>query len=213
MSANAADAFTNIYSEGIWYAGSGSGSTPENTQGYRSFIEGYMDTHHIASVLDLGCGNWSSSQFIDWGDRTYHGVDVVEDVIAANVDRFASPRVTFGILDFYNQPLPSADLVIIKDVFQHWPNEKVRRFLPKLKQFSHALITNTQTALTLDGTEHSCGPIVNNDIVIGEMRPIDLSIEPFNTPVNEVFRHLSRRANVDEVEIKVTVQLGRTVTA
>ena len=38
--------------------------------------------------------------------------------------------------------LPSADLLILKDVMQHWLPEEILGFLPQLDRYRYALVTN-----------------------------------------------------------------------
>ena len=81
--------FNRIYAEGTWgkdVAGrgtSGSGSTLEITREYRAYIEDFIRKNRIQSVVDAGCGDWSFSSAIDWGDASYLGVDIASDVIEA----------------------------------------------------------------------------------------------------------------------------------
>src|SRR4029434_6334963 len=68
--------FNRIYAEGTWgkdVAGkgtSGSGSTLEITREYRAYVEDFMRTHRVRSVVDAGCGDWSFSSAMDWGDAS-----------------------------------------------------------------------------------------------------------------------------------------------
>src|SRR4029079_10291991 len=79
--------FNRIYSEGVWgrdVAGkgtSGSGSTLEITREYRVYLQEFLKTHHVVSIVDAGCGDWGFSSTIDWADASYLGVDIASDVI------------------------------------------------------------------------------------------------------------------------------------
>ena len=59
-------------------------------------------------------------------------------------------------------------MVIIKDVLQHLPNKDVSIVLEKIKKYKYCIITN-------DYTGDICG-----DINIGEWRPINVLLSPFN---------------------------------
>ena len=82
--------FNRIYSEGVWgkdAAGkgvSGSGSTLEITRDYRAYLEEFIKTHGVKSVVDAGCGDWGFSSSIDWNGASYLGVDIASDVIDAD---------------------------------------------------------------------------------------------------------------------------------
>src|SRR5687768_18203967 len=75
-------AFNRIYAEGTWgrdLAGggtSGTGSTLAITQEYRAYIEGFIRTHGVTSVVDAGSGDWRFSRAIDWGEASYLGVAI-----------------------------------------------------------------------------------------------------------------------------------------
>src|SRR5215204_6379889 len=79
--------FNRIYAEGTWgrdVAGkgtSGTGSTLEITREYRAYVEDFIKTHGVTSVVDAGCGDWTFSSAIAWGNASYLGIDIASDVI------------------------------------------------------------------------------------------------------------------------------------
>src|SRR5262245_12747243 len=79
--------FNRSYTEGTFgkdvtgKGTSGSGSTLEITREYRSYVEDFMKKHTVKSVVDAGCGDWSFSSAINWGDASYLGIDIASDVI------------------------------------------------------------------------------------------------------------------------------------
>src|SRR5579872_1106350 len=95
------DVFTWIYQSGYWGVDeegrgtSGEGSAWENVQVYVSYLQDFLKKHQIRSVVDLGCGDWQFSQFVEWGDIEYVGIDVVKEIIEKNKLQFASPARTF----------------------------------------------------------------------------------------------------------------------
>jgi len=198
--------FSRIYDHGVWSNGSGSGSHPKNTESYRNFLQQFMREKEVSSVVDLGCGDWQSSRHIDWSGVSYLGVDLVESVIQANMQRYESTNVHFKGMESTEEGLSAADLLIVKDVLQHWPNSQVAALLPKLTQYRWALITNTSATYQVAGSKKTLiDDEVNRDIAVGEVRPIDLAKPPFGWSVTEVFRHYSVRRQSDRVELKTTV--------
>lgn len=167
--------FNGIYSEGIWgrdVAGkgtSGSGSTLDITREYRAYLENFIRTHRVRSIVDAGCGDWTFSSVIDWGGASYLGVDVASDVIEANRRKYEKRNVAFQVGDI-TEELPAADLLISKDVLQHLPDALVHEFIRnnvKTGKYKWILLTNDRGS----GSE---------DIVPGGYRAIDLAAPPYN---------------------------------
>lgn len=164
--------FEEIYDNNDWGHGSGEGSLDIQTVGYREFIQDFLANKKITSVVDMGCGDWQFSQLINWSEGTYQGFDVVPSVISANNEKFAQGNVSFELYSGKPADLPAADLLIVKDVLQHLPNQTVIEFLPHLSKYKYALITNCTNPQQDDA--------VNDDILIGDCRPLDLRLPPFN---------------------------------
>lgn len=156
-----ADAFARAYKDGQWHQGSGSGSSPANTLLYRQFLAGYMRKYQIRSVLDLGCGDWRVGKLIDWSGVHYHGYDVVPELIMANAIAYGKGWVQFTCADILDVPLPPADLVLCKDLLQHWPDAAISDLISRLSG-RRALITY----------DHSNAVLTN--IPAGGYRPLDL---------------------------------------
>jgi SAM-dependent methyltransferase len=169
--------FNRIYSEGTWgrdVAGrgtSGSGSTLEITREYRAYIEDFIKTHAIKSVVDAGSGDWGFSHAIDWGDASYLGVDIASDVVENVRAKHENGKIRFQVGDI-TEDLPAADLLISKDVLQHLSNELVHKFIEnnlRKGKYKWVILTNDRT-----------GPRQNLDTQPGGHRPIDLGAPPFN---------------------------------
>jgi SAM-dependent methyltransferase len=167
--------FNRIYAEGTWgrdAAGrgtSGTGSTLAITQEYRAFVENFIRTHGVTSVVDAGCGDWTFSRAIDWGGASYLGVDIASDVITAVRARHERGRVRFQVGDITDE-LPGADLLISKDVLQHLSTALVRKFIRnnlRSGKYKWVILTN----------DRGSG---NADIANGGYRAIDLAAPPFD---------------------------------
>ncbi len=171
--------FEQIYRDGRWGRGSGSGSAEAVTRPYRQFLQAFLSEHAIRSVVDLGCGDWQFSQFIDWTGVDYLGLDASETALVS-ARRFEGPGVSFRRADVTTEDLPAADLLIAKDVLQHWSRDDIGKLLPKLGRYRHVLITNGFPAEQLHRT--------NKRLVSGRgCRPVDLQQPPFNLPGDFVF--------------------------
>ena len=121
-------------------------------------------------VLDLGCGDWQFSKFLDLSSVLYLGVDVVDSVIDSNIDLYSASNIDFISRDIITYELPQVDLIICKDVLQHLSNRDVISVLIKIiKSSKFALITN-------DFNSESTS---NIDIDNGDYRYLDLTLSPF----------------------------------
>jgi SAM-dependent methyltransferase len=136
------DYLVQSHAEGGWGRGSDVGSRPEHTLRYRRVLQRFLACHEPKRVLDLGCGDWQIGKLIDWSGIDYTGIDVLDAVIARNQARHSQPNLHFLAGDFRHMDLPPADLVILKDVLQHWTREEIEPFLPRLQGYPFALITN-----------------------------------------------------------------------
>ena len=166
--------FNRIYTEGRWgkdvtgKGTSGSGSTLEITREYRAYVEEFVKTHGVKSVVDAGCGDWAFSSAIDWGEASYLGVDIASDVIEAVRKKYENGRIKFRVGDI-TEELPAADLLISKDVLQHLSNRLVQKFIRnnlRKGKYKWAILTNDRGS-------------ANTDLEPGGYRAIDLAAPPF----------------------------------
>lgn len=170
------ETFNRIYAEGSWgkdvtgKGTSGTGSTLEITREYRAYVEDFMKKHAVKSVVDAGCGDWSFSSAIDWGDASYLGVDIASDVIAAVRKKHEKGNIKFQTGDI-TEDLPAAELLISKDVLQHLSNELVHKFIKnnlRKGKYKWVILTNDRSSRPQ-----------NLDTVPGGYRAIDLAAPPF----------------------------------
>lgn len=164
--------FQEIYEKNEWSYGSGPGSLEIHTRGYRAFLQHFLSQNKITSVVDMGCGDWQFSKFIDWKGINYQGYDVSPMVVRRNNDEFTAENISFTLYSGNTAELPAADLLIAKDVLQHLPNQTIFDFLPNLKKYKYALLTNC--------TNPRDGNNVNQDIELGDFRYLDLRLPPFS---------------------------------
>ena len=191
------EAFARAYKDGQWHHGSGSGSSPANTAAYRAFLAAYLREHRIRSVLDIGCGDWQFSRLIDWTGIRYLGVDVVPAIVLRNQVRFGRyPSPVFGCGDVLNgYRMPPADLVLCKDLLQHWPDAAVHELGGRL--------AGRRALLTYDlrqAWDHE-------DTAPGGHRPLNLARPPFSWPVTERLRYVSVSHEGRVRRVKVVMEL------
>lgn len=189
------DVFARAYKDGRWHNGSGSGSSEANTAAYRDFLQAYMRDAGVRSVLDIGCGDWQFSRLIDWRGIAYIGVDVVPELIIANSLKYSTATVSFGVADALGlAQLPPADLVLVKDLLQHWPDAAVHELGRRLAG-RRALLT-----YDLDTGPHT-------DIAPGGHRGLDLTAAPFGWPAVERLHYESVSHEGKVRRVKVVMEL------
>ena len=167
---NVQERFSQIYATDFWVSGSGTGSRPENNVEYMALLARFMALNEVRSVVDLGCGDWQFSRYVDWSKVHYTGIDVVPEVIQGNTQAFARPGLTFKCTTDIDES-PPADLLVCKDMMQHLPNDLVETYLRVLPtRFKLLLITND------DFPEDN----LNGDIQAGGWRGLRLDQPPFD---------------------------------
>jgi SAM-dependent methyltransferase len=169
-----AEVFRRLYEDdgSTWGKGSGAGSSPYHTIEYRGFIDKFIRMNNVASIVDIGCGDWQFSRFLNLDGVRYTGLDVVASVIERVAKKYASETIRFGLMPEDWSQLPPADLLLLKDVLQHVPDAEIRRFrdiaFPKYKT---CLITNSYRKLNTPR---------NVDIRPGGFRCLDLQAPPYS---------------------------------
>jgi SAM-dependent methyltransferase len=167
------EAFTRLYDDPTsdWGGNSGPGSTPFFTVEYRAFLERFIFMNGIRTVVDIGCGDWQFSKHINFDGATYIGFDVVPSVVARNQEAYGGHAVAFRQMPLDLDTLPCADLLIMKDVLQHFPNAEILRFRDRVfYKYKYKLLTNSYQKF---------GTAQNVDIPYGGFRSLDLAAPPF----------------------------------
>lgn len=155
-----------------WGGHSGGGSAPYWNIDYRAFLEKFMAMNHIRSVVDIGCGDWQFSRYINFSGIRYSGFDVVPSVVERNRERFGSSSVSFDLVPENLAEVPKADLLIMKDVLQHLPNAEIHRHRTELfDRYPRCLLSNSFRKVQTD---------VNTEIEYGQFRCLDLNAAPYN---------------------------------
>jgi SAM-dependent methyltransferase len=128
----------------------------------------------VRSVVDVGCGDWQLGSLVDWSNVTYLGVDVVADLVETNTRAHAASNVSFRVADATTDRLPAADLLLAKDVLQHWPISAITRFLSaNVGRYRYQLLTNDVASTRWAGG-------TNEETGLGGWRTLDLEAPPFD---------------------------------
>jgi SAM-dependent methyltransferase len=171
MKASPRNPFEQVYAQGGWSGvGSGPGSQFDYTRNYIVFLEEFLRYNGIRSVVDFGCGDWTFSQYVNWGDAAYLGIDCVASVIEKNKLQHARGNVQFKLVEYGELSFPPCDLLISKDVLQHLPFAAIHQLLAAIRANGtpFALLTNDFADVNV------------TDIQPNGYRPLNLSMPPFD---------------------------------
>lgn len=191
--------FSNIYQKNIWGGGSGTGSkmSPDNFW-YIDLLESVIEENDVLKVADIGCGDFNVLKNIDWNNLgiEYHGIDVVEDLMKTNNHDYGNgsgTRIKFFTMDISENPdlVRDYDLIILKDVIQHWNDETIQLVL-------HQLVKNNKMVLMGNGYKFGRTPEKNNwesrDINNKySYHPVDIQKEPLQSMNLNVILKKERR--------------------
>jgi SAM-dependent methyltransferase len=134
--------FSSVYKSKAW------GDRGEFFSGYGSHAQATVDTYVAAlkpilaskpNVVDLGCGDFNIGKHIRPFCGDYIACDVVPDLIAYNKKAF--PQIDFRCLDITVDPLPAADVALVRQVLQHLNNEQIFRFISKIGIYKTVVVT------------------------------------------------------------------------
>lgn len=166
--------FSNIARNNAWdgtESVSGPGSSMHTTALLRDALPGMLAKYEIHSMLDIPCGDayWISQTLPKGID--YIGADIVPELITRNAAE-KSGLGRFEVLDLVSSPLPSCDLVMVRDCLIQLPNKMACQALANVRLSGSKYILTTTYP----------GRAKNIDIEIGGYRPVDLQAAPFNLP-------------------------------
>lgn len=180
------DYFKTIYKNNLWNSeqgtSSGPGSTIEYATPYIIFLKEFVTKNQIKSILDVGCGDFNLMKHFDFTNIQYTGIDIVEELIDQNQMLYSKSNITFQSIPIhYFTYTEHYDLIICKDVLQHWSIESVRSFLKRIKNFNYCLLTNDYKNSNYSNKTH------NTLILDSEYTTVDLQIPPYNLSCETVF--------------------------
>lgn len=169
--------FSIIYERKLWTHGdeqvplSGLGSSLEATASLRRSFPEILRKINTRTLLDIGCGDFTWMQAVEL-PCAYYGIDIVESVIEANQQIFASPVRQFYVVDAVLEIPCPADTVLCREVLFHLS------FADGIAVLKNSLIMGCEwLLLTSDGSTS-----INADIESGDFRVLNLRKHPFNLP-------------------------------
>jgi hypothetical protein len=139
--------FNRIYNDNLWGTHgserfySGSGTYSASVDSYVRYVRDFVECCDIRTIVEIGCGDLAIGRtYCDLVDR-YVGIDVSSVVVKENIARFSSQKVSFMEGDAASVDLPTSDLCIIRQVFQHLDNDSILKILRRNRKHKYMLIT------------------------------------------------------------------------
>lgn len=187
--------FENIYNNKTWGGNhkrrffSGGGSMKENSHTYVKLVSEFIKTNNIKKVIDIGCGDWLVGELIDWGDSTPIATDIASNVIEENKKIY--PHIDFRVLNTFTEELPTADLCLVRQVFQHLSNEDISKLLFRFKKYKYIIVTDGISKNTQLWNKNQ-DKTTNNKV---RVNGLFLESQPFNQTIEILLEHSSSVCN------------------
>jgi SAM-dependent methyltransferase len=150
----------------------GHGSSLAQTAEIRQQLPLLFADFDVRSMLDAPCGDFNWMKLVISDVKEYVGADVLPELIAQNRRNLSDPNRKFITLDVQGDELPEVDLIFCRDCLVHFSYQDALRALYNFqKSKSTYLLTTTFTNRK-----------VNDDIITGDWRTLNLQLAPFHFP-------------------------------
>ena len=153
---------------------------------YINTLISLLTNNNIRNIVDLGCGDfWIMRNVLGTLSKNnynffYTGIDVVEELIKYNANRFKHPNIRFICRDVScdNEILPDGEILIIRQALQHMNNTTIKKILSKTGNFKFLFIT--EHIFDAPDAVYNVDKQTNNSIRLGYKSGIYLEHAPFN---------------------------------
>jgi 2-polyprenyl-3-methyl-5-hydroxy-6-metoxy-1,4-benzoquinol methylase len=177
--------FETIYFDNLWEneeSVNGDGSTLMCSYEYLKFLQTFVEENNIKRILDLGCGDFNLMKHFNFKNIEYLGMDLIYELIEKNNVNYSTHNIKFIHTKIHDYKFEdNCDLIICKDVLQHWSNKNVFEFLKLIKNYKYCLLINDY-----ENKKYNIKSL-NSDIFDGEYTLTDLSINPYNLSGEYIF--------------------------
>ena len=180
--ASIGDVFRHAWQANLWGGAespSGPGSSLDQTARLRAELPALCTALGVRTLLDLPCGDCHWMSAVTLPGVAYLGADLLPELVARNQSRHGAPGRGFSVLDLpcgiIGSPLPSADLLLVRDCLVHLSFADAARALANIRRSAITWLLAT----TFPAQDS------NEDIVTGDWRPINLCLAPYNLPAPE----------------------------
>lgn len=171
---NTQEVFSDIFRKNRWagsHSVSGTGSDDVQTRVIAHRLPELVSQLDLLTLLDIPCGDFHWMSKVDLKRIEYMGADIVDELIADNIQRYSREDRKFVVLDLIRNPLPEVDLLFCRDCLVHLSFADIRLALQNICD------SGSQYLLTTTFTDKD-----NFDIRTGQWRPINLERAPFHLP-------------------------------
>jgi len=175
VSPTAEAAFRDIYRRNHWggtVSPSGQGASPSQTDLLRKALPVLLARLGVDTLLDLPCGDYSWMRLVDLPGVSYIGADLLAEVIQPLQASHGDSKHRFLVLDLTRDRLPQVDMLFCRDCLVHLSFEDIQRALNNLVRSGIPYLMTT--------TFPQCE--INEDIVTGDWRLLNLERSPFHFP-------------------------------
>lgn len=171
------DIFTHFYHSNYWRGNeskSGTGSSLDQTQELINQLDELFLKLNITKILDIPCGDFNWMKHFPLREEVqYIGGDIVEEVIESNLQNYKNSNIDFSVLDITQDSLPDTDIIIARDCLVHFTFDYIHKTFENLKKQNYKYILMTSFTARPNNTDL---------IHVGEWRPLNMEIAPFNLP-------------------------------
>jgi hypothetical protein len=168
--------FQTIYDKNLWSSTeskSGRGSEILYTENLRLWLEKNISNYDIKNIVDSPCGDFNWMRYVlQHVSADYLGIDIVEKLIDKNIKKYSSKNIGFKKGNIIKDPIPTCDLLIVRDCLFHFSYYDINRFLENIDKTNYKYLLTTSHVMSDD--------FKNHDIKTGNYRRIDLLKPPFN---------------------------------
>lgn len=152
------------------------------------------------AVADLGCGDFAVGSQIRPYCSNYIAGDIVDHLIEYNSSHFADMDVDFRVINMAENDLPKADIVFVRQVFQHLSNEVIQKSLANIIKSYPVLVLTEQIPLS-ENFPPNAPMETGSNIRTGKGSGVVITEAPFNIAVKSA-----------EVICDVKLETSRVVT-
>ena len=174
--------FTEIYRMNFWHSkesGSGKGSEVIYTESLRSWLLRVLPEYGVEKFVDAACGDFNWMKLVvPQLNIKYYGFDIVDSVIEKNISKYSNDKTRFAVADICCDKLPDCDFLMIRDCLFHLSFSDINKILANISGTEYKFLITTSHILQ---DNH-----VNEDIISGHFRNIDLFKKPFNFQRNHI---------------------------